>query len=221
MSPQRSSTVTIRLGPSGSRPLWPVRPFAGTRAKPVLVAAGALAVSMALAMMGPAAPGPAALALHLGGAPALGLILTAGLGVFAWHLARLSATRPAGGPAAAVLPALLPALCLPQPGIGPLLLAAALALAANRRDRAQQVVALLVQCAAWAAVAGAAGLPPANGFATVTVLIGAGLALHLGTARVANDNPSLERRGANSWLIADRACGKAWPDSNPGKWGVT
>jgi hypothetical protein len=148
-----------------------------------------------------------------------GIVAIAGLGLLAWHFARLTALPLAESPATALIAALIPALFFPGLGKMALIVPAGAAFWLWRRHADQRVVALLVQCGALAGLSARADGDFSSGFLYATML---GTALFL-TARTlsgaANDNPSMERVG-QIHRLPPPAC-YASADSYPGKWGVS
>ena len=163
------------------------------RQGPLLAAAGGLGLAMILGWIAPAPLVPVSLTL-------IGMAGIAGLGLLAYLFARLTVAPLADPREAALAASLVPAACFP--GIGPAALAvpAILAIWLGWKRPAQRVVALMVQCGAILALAGAATGDLINHFIFATTH-GTALFFLLNTLDgSANDNPSMERTGAETWL---------------------
>lgn len=156
-------------------------------------ASGALGLSLVLGWIAPAPLVPVSLTL-------IGMMAVAGLGLLAYLFARLTVTPLAEPQSAALAAALVPAALFPGIGLGALLVPVILGLWIGWKRPGQRVVALMVQCGAILAFAGAASTDPVNHFTFVTTH---GIALFFilkGLAGSANDNPSMERMVGETWM---------------------
>lgn len=183
------------------------------RPMPMLAAAAALGLTLALGNQGSAVPHPIA-----GWFVATGLCAIACVGLLAWHIARLTALPRADPAAAALVAALIPAILLPGLGSDALIVVQALAIWALLRCRAQRVVALMVQCGAILAVAQPLPGAMVNALLYMMMLGSALLLLFRGLSGAANDNPSMKRGCSESMLWPSH--GYARSDSMSGSWGV-
>lgn len=194
------------------RSTMPRRP-APARHAPLLVALAGLVLAMAFGSHGAPLPHPLA-----GWFTGIGLAAIAGMGLVAWHLARLTVLPRAEPMAAGLAAALIPALFLPGLGSDALLVAQIAAIGALLRDRSQRLVALMVQCGAVLAIT-----PPplgamVNALLYVMMLGGALFLLFRDLSGAANDNPSMKRGCSESILLPSH--GYARSDSMSGTWGV-
>ncbi|MES2444222.1 MAG: hypothetical protein V4574_15450 [Pseudomonadota bacterium] len=176
--------LAIATATPPATPLDAARRFA-VRQRAALGALGALLLTLAL---GWAAPVPPPAGWTIGG-----LAGVLGLGILAWHVARLTA-MPVAEPLAAALAAALTAAAL-LPALAPqaLLVPAILSLWAGWQRNDQRVVALLVQCGVLATLGANSVNHIGFTFVPVTIL---GFAAFLALKRssgAANDNPSMER----------------------------
>lgn len=184
--------LSIAIATSPATPFGAGRRFA-VRQRAAFSALGALLFTLALGWSSPVAP-PAGWMLG-------GLLGVLGLGILAWHLARLTALPTADPLLAALAAALIAAATLPA--LAPLaaFVPAILALWASLAHPRQRVVALLVQCGAltWLSATGVNQI----GFTFVaeTMLGFAGFLLVSRGLGPANDNPSMERILTKSPLI--------------------
>lgn len=202
--------LAIATATSPATPLDAARRFF-VRQRAGFAALAALGVTL---ILGWAAPVPPPFGWVFGG---LGGVL--GLGLLAWHLARLT-VMPLADPITAALAAALVAIAL-LPGLGPhaLLAPAILSLWSVWRQNGQRVVALLVQCGAAAEWAATAVNQIGFTFVSETMLGIAAFLVLRGTCGAANDNPSMERIVTNSWLLANPCYAKdlASPESGSGE----
>lgn len=163
------------------------------RQGPLAAASGALGLTLVLGWIAPAPLVPVSLTL-------IGMAAVAGLGLLAYLFARLTVAPLAEPRTAALAASLVPPACFP--GIGPaaLIVPAILAAWLGWKRPGQRVVALMVQCGAILALAAAATGDAVNHFIFATTH---GIALFLLLKSLdgsANDNPSMERIGAETWL---------------------
>ncbi|MCW3836331.1 hypothetical protein ACFQ1E_11110 [Sphingomonas canadensis] len=189
--------------------------------RPLIAAAAVLAATLALGwgMAAPAAPGFALIsgALHM---PELGVLpAVAGAGLIAHHLARLS-TLPRADPADSALGAALIA-CATLPGLSlwAILPAALAAIPGLFAAGGKRLVAAMVQCIAILSVLGAAGSEAVTCFAYAAMLAGGRIALLRPRSGAANDNPSMERAGQFSQLLAAQCCASGDSQSGSGQYG--
>jgi hypothetical protein len=184
--------LAIAIATPPATPLDAIRRFAARR-RAALAALGALALTLLVGWSAPVAP---PFGWMLGG-----LAGVLGLGLLAWHVARLTAL-PTADPLLAALAASLTATAL-LPALAPqtVLVPSILAILTGWRRAEQRVVALLVQCGALAAVA--AGIVNQIGFTfvSVTMLGFAGFLTLSRGSEASNDNPSMERILTNSRLM--------------------
>lgn len=189
------------------------RAFARQGALPA--AAGALAATL---LLGWAAPAPLpALPLTL-----VGMAGVAGLGLLAWLIAKLTVLPLADPRTAALAAALIPPTLFPGMGGQAFIVPMILALWMGWRRNDQRVVALMVQCGAIAAIAGAAAMGLAVSFVIATILGFAWFFAVRTLSGAANDNPQMERVerfGGDSSLPHPSCYAKG--ESSPGKWGVS
>lgn len=163
------------------------------RQGPLAAASGALALTILLGWIAPAPLAPVSLTL-------IGMAGVAGLGVLAYLFARLTVAPLADPRTAALAAALVPAALFPGIGLAALAVPATLALWLGWKRPEQRLVALMVQCGAILGFASAATADPVNHFIFATTH---GIALFLLLKTLdgsANDNPSMERTGAETWL---------------------
>lgn len=202
--------LTIAIATPPTTPIEVLRRF-GVRQRAFFAALGALILTLVLGWSVPVAP--------LTGWTLGGLLGVIGLGILAWHLARLTAL-PAADPLLAALAsgliatASLPALA-PQVAFVP----AILALWAGLERPGQRVVALLVQCGALAWLSAASVNQIGLSFGAATLLGFAGFLIVSRGLGPANDNPSMERTLTDSPLIpaACYANIRANPESGSGE----
>ncbi|MCW3845816.1 hypothetical protein OF829_01085 [Sphingomonas sp. LB-2] len=163
------------------------------RQGPLLAAAGALGSAL---LLGWSSPAPL-LAINL---TLIGMAGVAGLGLLAYLFARLTVAPLADPRVAALAAALIPPALFPGVGVQALIIPVFLSLWLAWRRSDQRVVALMVQCGALVGLVSAAGGDPVNHFIFATMH---GIALFFilncldGSA---NDNPSMERMGGETWL---------------------
>ena len=163
------------------------------RQGPIAAASGALGLTMILGWLAPAPLAPLSLTL-------IGMAGVAGLGLLAYLFARLTVAPLAEPRTAALAASLVPAALFPGIGLAALAAPVILALWLGWKRAEQRVVALTVQCGAILAFAGAATGDPVNHFAFATTHCIALFFLLKTLDGSANDNPSMERTGAESWL---------------------
>lgn len=174
----------------------------------------ALAALVLTLLLGWSAPVEPAMGWAVGG-----LAGVLGLGLLAWHFARLS-VLPAADPLIAALAAILIATALlPALASVAAIPPAILAFWAGWRRPAQRVVALLVQCGALTMMSAGAVNHIGYAFISVTMF---GIAGFLTISRglgAANDNPSMERTITNSRLkpVACYATEKGYSESGSGE----
>lgn len=184
--------LSIAIATSPATPFGAARRFAA-RQRAAFAALGALLITLVLGWSTPVAP-PAGWMIG-------GLSGVLGLGILAWHLARLTVLPTADPLLAALAAALIATATLPALAPQAAFVPAILALWASLAHPRQRVVALLVQCGAltWLSVA------PVNQigftFAAETMLGFAGFLLIFKSLGAANDNPSMERILTKSPLI--------------------
>jgi hypothetical protein len=156
----------------------------------------ALAATLVLGAYGPALPGLRV----IGGWGMAGVALTGGVGLLAYHLARITAVPLGkGGLIGAAMPAAaLPLAVVPQ--IGAAALAMPLLLCLPAAWRSNRAGTLLVPCGVLAALAGDPAGPICAGIISATMLAAAWLSLRQASHPAANDNPWLERSLAISPL---------------------
>jgi hypothetical protein len=187
--------LAIAIATPPPTPLDAVRRFA-VRERAAFAALGALILTLILGWSNPVAP---QVGWMLGG-----LSGVLGLGLLAWHLARLTALPMADPLLAALAAGLIAAALLPALAPQAAFVPAILALWASLARPGQRVVALLVQCGAlaWASAA------PVNQigltFGAATMLGFAGFLIVSRGLGPANDNPSMERSLTNSSLMPAR-----------------
>lgn len=186
---------------------------APARYAPLLAAVAGLVLAIAVGSRGAPLPHPLA-----GWFVGTGLAAIAGLGLLAWHLARLTVLPRAEPLAAALAATLIPALLLPGLGSDALLVSQILAIGLLWRDRHQRLVALMVQCGALLAIAPPLPGAMVNALLYATMLGSALFLLLRGLSGAANDNPSMKRGGRESMLWP--SYGYARSDSMSGSWGV-
>ena len=202
--------LAIATATSPATPLDAARRFA-VRQRAAFAALAAVALTLTLGWVSPISP-PFGWVFG-------GLAGVLGLGLLAWHFARLTAV-PVADPLAAALAAALGAAAL-LPGLAPqaLVVPVILSLWVAWRRNDQRVVALLVQCGALATVSATTINQFGFTFITVTILgIASFMALRSASA-AANDNPSMERIATNSWLLenAGYASARGIPESGSGE----
>jgi hypothetical protein len=185
--------LAIAIATPPPTPRDALRRFA-VRQRAAFAALGAFAAVLTLGWAAPVAP-PSGWMVG-------GLMGVTGLGLLAWHLARLTALPVADPLLAALATALiataaLPALA-PQAAIVPTILALWAGLA--RSD--QRVVALLVQCGALTMMSAGPVNQIGFTFVAVTMLGFAGFSVISRGLSPANDNPSMERAVTNSPLMS-------------------
>lgn len=195
-----------------SSPAIPRRP-ALVRLGPLLAAVTALGLTLAIGSYGSAVPHPIA-----GWFVGTGLCAIAGLGLLAWHVARLTVLPHADAAASALAASLIPALLLPGLGSNALIVPQMLAIWTFLRRRDQRLVALMVQCGAVLAIAPTLPGAMVNALLYVAMLGSALFLLLRGLSGAANDNPSMKRGGSESMLLPSH--GYARSDSISGSWGV-
>jgi hypothetical protein len=159
-----------------------------------------LSVTLALGAVGPAEPGLWQLLSPTALMPLLGVVLAGCAGLIAYELAQRT-TGPAQAPALAALPATLVAAALPGIGVPALLGALCLASFVAWRDPDHGLHGFAGQCAA--ALGLAAACLDSEVFGSMSAVAMLSLAAFLtrqAAFRPANDNPSMERLEAFSWL---------------------
>lgn len=186
---------------------------ASVRHAPLLAVVAGLVLVIAAGNGGTPLPHPLA-----GWFVGTGLAVIAGLGLLAWHMARLTVLPRAEPMAAALAATLIPVLLLPGLGSDALLVCQIVAIGAWLRDHNQRLVVLMVQCGAVLAIS-----PPplgamVNALLYVAILGNALFLLLRGLSGAANDNPSMKRGGSESVLMPSH--GYARSDSISGSWGV-
>jgi hypothetical protein len=163
------------------------------RQGPLVAASGALGLTMVLGWIAPATLVPMSLTL-------IGMAGVAGLGVLAYLFARLTVAPLADPRTAALAASLVPASLFPGIGFAALAVPVILALWLGWKRPGQRVVALMVQCGAILGFASAANTDPVNHFIFATTHCIALFFLLKTLDGSANDNPSMERTGAETWL---------------------
>lgn len=182
----RLSITTPRLRVSAAR-----RVFA--RQGPIASAPSALALTLLLGWAAPAR----LLAIDL---TLIGMAGVAGLGLLAYLLARLTTLPLADPRMAGLATSLIPYALFPGIGVQALIVPAILSLWLAWKRPEQRIVALMVQCGAMVGLVSGAQGDTVNHFIFVTMH---GIALFFIVNTLdgsANDNPSMERIGAETWL---------------------
>jgi len=163
------------------------------RQGPIAAAAGALGLTL---LLGWASPAPL-LAINL---TLIGMAGVTGLGMLAYLLARLTTLPLADPRMAGLATSLIPYALFPGVGVQALAVPAILSLCLAWKRPEQRVVALMVQCGALAGLVSGAESDAVNHFIFATIH---GIALFFIVNALdgsANDNPSMERMGGETWL---------------------
>ena len=164
------------------------------RQGPVATAAGALGLTLLLGWVSPAPLPPLSLTL-------IGMAGVAGLGLLAYLLARLTTLPLADPRMAGLATSLIPYALFPGVGVQALAVPVILSLWLAWKCPEQRIVALMVQCGALVGLASGADSDVVNHFIFATIH---GIALYFivnTIAGSANDNPSMERTGGETWLL--------------------
>lgn len=199
--------LAVAVATPPATPLDAARRFVA-RQRAAFAALAALALTLALGWAAPVAP-------PLGWV-AGGLAGVLGLGLLAWHVARLTVLPSADPLIAALAAVLIAAALLPALAPGAGIVPAILAFWAGWRRPAQRVVALLVQCGALAMVSASAVNQIGFTFVSETMLGFAGFLVISGGLGPANDNPSMERILSFSRLMPRAGCASEMRDSESG-----
>lgn len=168
------------------------------RLSPAAAAAAGFAAACALGSIGATAPGLAWAARTAGVPDLAGLALVVGLGLLAWHIARLTVSPTADAREAALLAALIAVVSLPGLAIGAVTVPLLLSIFGGWGRKDQRVVAVLVQCGATLAALAGPNEPLLYCFAGAMMLAATGFALRRPASGAANDNPQMERAGPDS-----------------------
>jgi hypothetical protein len=182
----RLSITTPALKVDAARRIW-------ARQGPLAAASGALGLTLLTGWVSPAPLLPMPLTL-------IGMAGVAGLGLIAYLFARLTTLPLADPRAAGLAAALIPYALLPGVGVQALIVPVSLSLWLAWRRPEQRVVALMVQCGALTGLVSGAQPDAVNHFFFVTIH---GIALFFilnALSGCANDNPSMERMGGETWL---------------------
>jgi hypothetical protein len=183
--------LAVAIATPPATPLDALHRFA-VRRRAAFAALGSLILTLALGWNAPVEP--------VTGWMTAGLAGVLGLGLLAWHFARLT-VLPTADPLIAALAAALIATAL-LPALAPIavIVPAILAFGAGWRAPSQRVVALLVQCGALIMMSASAVNQIGFTFAAETMLGFAGFLVVSRGLGPANDNPSMERIVTNSPL---------------------
>ena len=164
------------------------------RQGPIATAASALGLTLLLGWVSPAPLLPVNLTL-------IGMAGVAGLGLLAYLLARLTTLPLADPRMAGLATSLIPYGLFPGVGVQALAVPVILSLWLAWRRPEQRVVALMVQCGALVGLVSGADSDGVNHFIFAT-MHGIALFFIVNTiAGSANDNPSMERTGGETWLL--------------------
>lgn len=199
--------LAVAIATPPATPLEAMRRLAARR-RAAFAALGALALTLLLGWSAPVAP---AMGWTIGG-----LAGVLGLGLLAWHFARLTALPTADPLTAALAAALIAAALLPALAPAAVVVPAILAFWAGWRDPRQRVVALLVQCGALTIMSASAVNHIGYYFASVPMLGIAGLLVVFQGLGPANDNPCMEQNLTFSRLMQRARCARDKRDSESG-----
>ncbi|MEZ0244491.1 MAG: hypothetical protein ACAH11_14035 [Sphingomonas sp.] len=182
----RLSITTPALRVDAARRIW-------ARQGPLAAASAALGLTLLLGWASPAPLLPMPLTV-------IGMAGVAGLGLLAYLFARLTTLPLADSRMAGLAASLIPYALFPGAGVQALAVPVILSLWLAWKRPEQRVVALMVQCGALTGLVSGAEGDAINHFFFVT-MHGIALFLILNTlSECANDNPSMERMGGETWL---------------------
>ena len=199
--------LAVAIATPPATPLDAVHRFA-VRRRAAFAALGALLLTLLLGWSAPVEP---VTDWMIGG-----LAGVLGLGLLAWHFARLSVLPTADPLIAALAAVLIAAALLPALAPSAVIVPAILAFWAGWRQPRQRVVALLVQCGALATVSASAVNHIGYTFVSETMLGIAGFLAIFEGLGPANDNPSMERMITFSRLMPRAGCASEMRDSESG-----